>query len=154
RGFEVASSLDRPALSFANRLLAELPSTFQPLPVLGDEPGLPHLRGWLAEQQQAWHQGSGTPLLVALDDLHYLSPASAKALATLPTRYASGPVVWLLARRVHLGGAEVQRLFSSDSASVARIQLGAMTSTDTAALVRDIAQAEPAPELLALAKLA
>jgi len=154
RGFAVASSGDRPVLSLADRALTELPNTFEMLPVLGDEAGLPRLRSWLAAQRSVRESGQDRPLLVALDDVHDLSPASVKVLATLPTQHAQDRVVWVLSRRVGRGSAEVQRLFCAGSQGVIRIRLAAMSADDTVALVREILSTQPPPELLALAHLA
>ncbi|MGW3773875.1 ATP-binding protein [Actinomadura verrucosospora] len=53
-----------------------------------------------------------TSLLVVLDDLDWADPETLLALRTLPSRLASSPVWWILARRTGSGGAEPDRLFS------------------------------------------
>ncbi|SNT12373.1 regulatory protein, luxR family [Streptosporangium subroseum] len=68
---------------------------------------------WLAEQVQTSLEertGSG-PLLVTLDDLQWADPATLMALRTLPSRLASRPVAWLLARRTASGHDDADRLF-------------------------------------------
>jgi DNA-binding CsgD family transcriptional regulator len=154
RGFAVVSSIDRPTLTFAGRQLTQLPSTFHALPVLGDEASLPQLRGQMAAHQRTRTGGQDVPLLITLDDLHELPAASVKVLASLPSQYVGGPAVWLLSRRVCPGHAEVQRLFFPDSADVALVQVEPMNAQGTADLVREVAQAAPEPELLALAQMA
>jgi DNA-binding CsgD family transcriptional regulator len=154
RGFAAASSVDRPTLYFADRSVAELPSSLCVLPALGADAGLSRLRTWLTGQQEAWRHGAGMPMLVTVDDADELPSASVAALAALPTQYARHPVVWLFARRSGAGGPEVQRLFSLYGPEATRIQLAALDSARTRALVAEVACDQPAPELLALAGLA
>ena len=68
---------------------------------------------WLAKQVQTSLErrtGSG-PLLVTLDYLQWADPATLMALRTLPSRLASRPVAWLLARRTASGHDDADRLF-------------------------------------------
>ncbi|MEU7118450.1 helix-turn-helix transcriptional regulator [Streptomyces zaomyceticus] len=58
-------------------------------------------RIWLVERlaQLIEERSAGTPVLIAVDDVHWADPLSRFALSVLPARLLSSPVLWLLAGR-------------------------------------------------------
>lgn len=149
--------VDRPALSMGDVSFGDLPDACHVVPVLGDRPGVPQLRSWLAAARAsrlADPSAHGRPLLVAVDDLHELDPASTRALGSLPASYVPGPVIWLLSRRSGMGGQEVSRLFALGCANVTNLRLSPLRDDDSAAMLTDIVGRPPSAELLAFARLA
>ncbi|MGW0549607.1 ATP-binding protein [Streptomyces altiplanensis] len=58
-------------------------------------------RIWLVERlaQLIEERSAGTPVLIAVDDVHWADPLSRFALSVLPARLFSSPVLWLLTGR-------------------------------------------------------
>lgn len=58
-------------------------------------------RIWLVERlaQLIEERSAGTPVLIAVDDLHWADPLSRFALSVMPARLLSSPVLWLLTGR-------------------------------------------------------
>ncbi|MFF3438499.1 AAA family ATPase [Streptosporangium sp. NPDC002721] len=136
------------------------------LAALGDSPTLPipmtrstspdgpGLLLWLAEQVRTSLErrlASG-PLLVVLDDLQWADPATVMALRTMPSRLASYPVAWLLARRDTPAPGEAGRLFDLlEREGAVRIALGPLDEGAVTEISADILGAVPGEDLAALA---
>ncbi|WP_411111078.1 ATP-binding protein [Streptomyces sp. c-19] len=58
-------------------------------------------RIWLVERlaQLVEERSAGTPVLIAVDDVHWADPLSRFALSVMPARLLSSPVLWLLTGR-------------------------------------------------------
>ncbi|WP_031007460.1 helix-turn-helix transcriptional regulator [Streptomyces sp. NRRL F-5727] len=58
-------------------------------------------RIWLVERlaQLIEERSAGTPVLIAVDDVHWADPLSRFALGVMPARLLSSPVLWLLTSR-------------------------------------------------------
>ncbi|WP_327276440.1 AAA family ATPase [Streptomyces sp. NBC_01224] len=58
-------------------------------------------RVWLVERlaQLIEERSAGTPVLIAIDDVHWADPLSRFALNVMPARLLASPVLWLLAGR-------------------------------------------------------
>ena len=92
------------------------------------------------------------PLLVALDDVHWADKGTASGLRTLPPRLRSSPIVWVIAYRSHEGSAEIRGAFGDlrrDGAT--QLVLEPLSEDAVAQVARDVMQAEPAADVLALA---
>ncbi|MEU8382406.1 AAA family ATPase [Streptosporangium sp. NPDC048865] len=117
-------------------------------------PDGPGLLLWLAEQVRTSLErrlASG-PLLVTLDDLQWADPATVMALRTMPSRLASYPVAWLLARRDTPARDEAGRLFDLlEREGATRIVLDPLDEGAVAEISADILGAAPGEGLAALA---
>ncbi|MFF5246619.1 AAA family ATPase [Streptosporangium sp. NPDC000095] len=133
--------------------LEESPTTPMPL-TRSFFPDGPELLLWLAEQVRTSLErrlASG-PLLVILDDLQWADPATIMALRTMPSRLASRPVTWLLARRDAPAGGDAGRLFDLlEEEGAARTVLRPLDEGAVAEVSADILGAPPGRELAALA---
>ncbi|GAA4558916.1 helix-turn-helix transcriptional regulator [Planotetraspora kaengkrachanensis] len=93
------------------------------------------------------------PVLVTLDDLHWADSTTMLALRTLASDLASYPLVWMLALARGAGDdpPRLDRLFEAlqrDGATP--VQLGPLPDDAVAAIVADVLQASPGPDVLAL----
>ncbi|MEV4530357.1 AAA family ATPase [Streptosporangium sp. NPDC049304] len=133
--------------------LEESPTTPMPL-TRSFFPDGPELLLWLAEQVRISLErrlASG-PLLVILDDLQWADPATIMALRTMPSRLASRPVAWLLARRSAPAGGDAGRLFDLlEEEGATRTILRPLDEGAVAEVSADILGAPPGRELAALA---
>ena len=118
------------------------------------EGSFPDRPAWLVHRLEALLEQAArrTPVLVCIDDIHWLDRGTAAALRVLPQRLIDQPIVWLFAYRsqassptltdlvAHLMGfgAETIALESFDDASVEQV-------------VAEIVRAEPTTELLRFA---
>ncbi|GAA4228355.1 DNA-binding CsgD family transcriptional regulator [Streptosporangium album] len=121
--------------------------------VRSDFPDGPGLLMWLAEQVRTAleRRTAGKPLLVTLDDLQWADPATLMALRTLPSRLASRPLAWLLARRTTCGHGDCDRLFDLlEEEGATRISLRPLDDGAVAEVVADTLNAAPGEELAAL----
>ncbi|MGJ6965355.1 AAA family ATPase [Streptosporangium sp. G11] len=135
--------------------LEESPAPTAPMPMTGNAfPDRPGLLLWLAEQVRTSLErrlASG-PLLVMLDDLQWADPATVMALRTMPSRLASCPVAWLLARRDAPARGDAGRLFDLlEKEGATRIVLGPLDEDAVTQVSADILGAVPGEELAALA---
>lgn len=152
RHFLVAFGADRLSFSATSGIISARDNC-QIIPLLGDSPRIPRLRAWLAAQgttPSVQSTQADIPLLVALDDLHELNDTSAKMLAALPSHTLSNPVLWLLSRCERCGNQDVARLFALDHSQVTRVRLQPLTPQETVALITELIDVPPAPELLEL----
>lgn len=89
------------------------------------------------------------PLLIALDDLQWADPTTLLALRTLIPELASYPLVWLLARTTGGADGDAGHLYDALAREGAvRAALDPLDGRAVAEIVRDVLDAEPAPELL------
>jgi DNA-binding CsgD family transcriptional regulator len=94
------------------------------------------------------------PLLVAIDDLQWLDPSSADALA-FAVRRLSGPVGVLVATRTAEGDVAERRLVLRDATAIERLAVGPLKTAEIERLVRDRTAAPlAAPDLDRIAALA
>ncbi|MFJ2032177.1 AAA family ATPase [Streptosporangium sp. NPDC087985] len=124
-----------------------------PTVVRSNFPDGPGLLMWLAEQvRTALERRAGEgPLLVTLDDLQWADPATLMALRALPSRLASRPLAWLLARRSTSGHGGCDRLFDLlEAEGATRITLRPLDDDAVAEVVADALNAAPGERLAAL----
>ncbi|WP_326822485.1 helix-turn-helix transcriptional regulator [Streptosporangium sp. NBC_01756] len=122
--------------------------------IRNDFPDGPGLLMWLAEQVRTAleRRTDEGPLLVTMDDLQWADPATLMALRTLPSRLASRPLAWLLARRTTCGHGDCDRLFDLlEEEGAVRIPLSPLDDGAVAEVVGDTLNAAPGEELAALA---
>ncbi|MFF5207726.1 AAA family ATPase [Streptosporangium sp. NPDC000396] len=108
---------------------------------------------WLAEQVRTAleRRTDSGPLLVTLDDLQWADPATLMTLRTLPSRMASRPLLWLLARRTTPGHGDAGRLFDLlEREGATRIVLRPLDDDAVAEVVADALDAAPGEDLAAL----
>ncbi|WP_433257306.1 helix-turn-helix transcriptional regulator [Streptosporangium sp. CA-135522] len=118
-----------------------------------DFPDGPGLLMWLAERVKTAleRRTEPGPLLVTLDDLQWADPATLMVLRTLPSRLASRPLAWLLARRTTSGPGECDRLFDLlEEEGAARLLLRPLDDATVAEVVSDALNAAPGQELAEL----
>ena len=95
------------------------------------------------------------PLLVSIDDAHWMDGGSVAALRMLPERLSKLPIVWVLAFRSTASSPEQLDLFARlDCLGGEHVTLPPLEDQAVAQLVTDIVRAEPSPGLLELAALA
>src|ERR1700677_3064914 len=77
----------------ANPILARM--------ALGDAHSSPEQRYWLLQDLETMLEGAALkgPLLVCLDDVQWADSGTAAALRALPSRLATVPIAWVIARR-------------------------------------------------------
>jgi DNA-binding CsgD family transcriptional regulator/tetratricopeptide (TPR) repeat protein len=83
------------------------------------------------------------PLLVGIDDVHWLDPVSRFILRALPIRLASSPVIWLFASRTVEDGLVADLGRSSVRTWVDSISLTGLFPADIIAMARDRLAATP-----------
>ncbi|MGV9775765.1 AAA family ATPase [Streptosporangium sp. NPDC003464] len=136
-------------------LLSALEESPAPVAVTrSDFPDGPGLLMWLAERVRAAleRRARPGPLLVTLDDLQWADPATLMALRTLPSRLASHPLAWLLARRTTSGGGDSGLLFDLlEQEGATRILLSPLDEETVSEVVADTLNAAPGEELAELA---
>jgi predicted ATPase/DNA-binding CsgD family transcriptional regulator len=153
RGFSLAAGaedqLGRVVPFFALRTalrepFAELTAKHHP-----DQPDAP---AWQISQLQAYLEqwSAAAPVLVALDDLQWASPATQLALRMLPGQLARYPVAWILAQSdTRHGNAEfLFRVLERDGAT--RLTLAPLSDDAAVTLVSDTFGAPPDESLLTL----
>lgn len=79
-----------------------------------------------------------TPIVIAVDDVHWADRLTTFALRVLPSRLADSPVVWVLASRL-LPGDPLAEIIAGiqDPAMLTRIPLGPLTFSDIEQLAVD-----------------
>jgi predicted ATPase/DNA-binding CsgD family transcriptional regulator len=154
RGFSLAAGaedqLGRAIPFFALRTalrepFAELTAKQHP-----DQPDAP---AWRISQLQAYLEqwSAAAPVLVALDDLQWASPATQLALRMLPGQLARYPIAWILAQSdTQRENAEfLFRVLERDGAN--RVTIAPLSDDAAARLVSDTFGAPPDESLLTLA---
>jgi predicted ATPase len=97
-------------------------------------------------------QAGGNPLLLSVDDLQWADHATLNALSVLPSRLASYPVVWLLARNVPDPSGDGEQLFDLlQSHGAGRLSLGPLGTGAVRDLITDVIGAVPDSGLLGMA---
>ena len=93
-----------------------------------------------------------SPVLVCLDDLQWADTVTLLALRLLPSRLASYPIAWILARSRGNRGSHAEALFGllADEGAT-RVELGPLGDDAVARLIADAAGGEPDQRLLGLA---
>ena len=88
------------------------------------------------------------PLVIIVDDLQWADHVTLLAVASLPLRLVSAPIMWLLARRSGAASAQVElarRRLGDGGASI--MHLGPIDESAVAAITEDLVGAAPAPSL-------
>ena len=115
-------------------------------------PDQPDAPAWRISQLQAYLEqwSAAAPVLVALDDLQWASPATQLALRMLPGQLARYPIAWILAQSdPQRENAEfLFRVLERDGAT--RVTLASLSDDAAARLVSDTFGAPPDQSLLAL----
>jgi DNA-binding CsgD family transcriptional regulator/tetratricopeptide (TPR) repeat protein len=120
----------------------------------GNPAGGPDATMWLMEtlRTQLEQRARAGPALVSLDDLQWADPATLLTLRALPSRLASLPLAWMLARRSLDRANDAEILFDLlESEGAARLRLGALDDGAVAELITDALGAVPEARLLSLA---
>jgi hypothetical protein len=124
-------------------------------PFTADDPGreLPAAARWITQLRAGLERRAvGAPVLVCLDDLHWVAPARLAMLGALPAELQSCPVAWLLARSSTPQPA-ADHLFSSLQAGGAGLlTLAALDEGAVAAMLADAFGAPPDQGLTELAR--
>lgn len=90
------------------------------------------------------------PLLIALDDIHLTSAATARELTELVEDLRHQRVAWIIARRSGAGGPEVNRLFGLLGGLATRVELTTLSADAVAELTEEILGAPPHEDVLPL----
>jgi DNA-binding CsgD family transcriptional regulator len=131
--------------------LLELQQELPPEPA-GDSLAVPPGRLADAWRERLDKQAGGNPLLLSVDDLQWADHATLHALGVLPSRLASYPVVWLLARNVPDPGGAGEQLFDLlESHGAGRLSLGPLGTDAVGNLITDAIGAVPDSGLLGMA---
>jgi DNA-binding CsgD family transcriptional regulator len=139
------------------KALFESEDPLLPRTALPDLTALPEQRYWLLQELEALLEQSAlrTPLLVCLDDLQWADRGTFAALRVLPRRLAMVPVVWAGAFRPGQGYPELVRVVDElEGKGARRLVLGRLGDAAVEQIVKDFMQAEPSPQLLAIAERA
>jgi DNA-binding CsgD family transcriptional regulator len=163
---EAASRADAEGFSLvigAGHELSRLMPLAPLLSVLGESPRIlrANARGgmldggmWLIEElrtrlERRTHKG---PVMIRLDDLQWADPVTLLALRTLPSRLASFPLAWMLARRTADRASDAETLFDLlEGEGAARLRLRPLNDDAVASLIADALGAVPEPRLVKLA---
>jgi DNA-binding CsgD family transcriptional regulator len=156
-GFRVGSSRAFPGDEAMAPLLAALFGGESPLldrTLLDDERLAP--TGTIVWLEQALASAAQQrPLVVCIDDAHWIDRGTAAALRILPDRLSELPIVWMLAFRSSASAPPLLDLFAHLHAlGGERLTLPPLTADSVAQLIADMVRAEPSPGLLELAALA
>lgn len=89
------------------------------------------------------------PLVLALEDVHWADPASLEVLGRLARRLADVPILVIATARPIPRSTALARLLGEAVAHDRRLELGALSSGDVAALVGAAVQGAPGERLLA-----
>ncbi len=111
-------------------------------------------RYWMLHDLQAALEvaASRSPLVIALDDLHWADNATLTALRSLGPVLAGLPVLWLLAVRTGRRRRPVNELLSRlERDGAARMLLGPLAPPVIGQVVADVVRARPGDRLMALA---
>lgn len=155
RGFSLAAGaedqLGRAIPFFALRTALREP--FAELTAKQQHPDQPDAPAWRISQLQAYLEqwSAAAPVLVALDDLQWASPATQLALRMLPGQLARYPIAWILAQSdTQRENAEfLFRVLERDGAT--RVTIAPLSDDAAARLVSDTFGAPPDESLLTLA---
>jgi hypothetical protein len=134
-------------------------------PLAADDPGreLPAAAWWITQLRAGLERrAEDAPVLVCLDDLHWVAPARLAMLGALPGELQSSPVAWLLARsstpqraadhlfgRLEAGGAGLLTLAPLDEGAVAAMLADAFGAPPDQGLTELARGAAGNPSLLA-----
>jgi len=99
-------------------------------------------------------RAAASPVLVAVDDVHWSCPATLAALRVLTRDLRQHPVVWILARPDGLADDSRQLFDLLEKDGAARVSLARLGQDAVTALITDVLGAPPDPGLLALAATA
>src|SRR3984957_5066713 len=135
--------------------LFEGPSPILGRAALGDAHASPEQRYWLLQDLEALLEGAALkgPLLVCLDDVQWADSGTAAALRTLPSRLATVPIGWVIARRPGQGSPQVRSAVDFlEGQGAAKIVLGPLDQSGVAQMAADVLGADPDSELLKMAE--
>src|SRR6185437_3786807 len=113
---------------------------------------LPEQRFWLLRDLQALLERAAleSPLLISLDDAHWVDGGTVTAIRTLPMRLMGLPVAWVIALRPPRDATPLVNALEQLKQDGARtIALGPLDDAAVARLARDTLGAEPDPAILA-----
>ncbi len=138
-------------LSMLMEALFAGPSPILERTALGDAHASPEQRYWLLQDLEALLEGAALkgPLLICLDDVQWADSGTAAALRALPSRLATVPIGWVIARRPGQGSAQIRSAVDFLAGQgAAKITLGPLDQAGVAQMAADVLRAEPDSELL------
>ena len=113
---------------------------------------LPEQRFWLLRDLQALLERAAleSPLLISIDDAHWVDGGTVAAIRTLPMRLMGLPIAWVIALRPPRDATPLVNALEQLKQDGARtIALGPLDDASVARLARDTLGAEPDPAILA-----
>src|SRR3984957_7542975 len=116
--------------------------------------GSADLRYWVVHDlADAIHAAAAqTPLVIALEDIHWADNGTLLALRSLATARPEASVLWVVTARTGAGGPAVQETLSVlQRADAAVVQVAAMSPGAVAEMVQDVVRASADESLLTLA---